>query len=576
MPIAPRYTWGQSKWPVYFWRSVGVVIFALLIQTVNLPFQPLTFTDELSVEVIQQMNAAGETCRDTRDSEESACAVEIWKACHTAKHILDNSKEPSSIGKISAMRYLCDLAVIADAGDLASALVPRYGNTYTRLGKYVNYIVLPRHASFTLFHDLVDIEFRLLSRYNSDDHIWLVLVQNRSRYPDFSDRSGETIMELRELRNAVIYFFKPYRNKDIHSDSYGEIVPTLGYNPWQELSAETFEIPARVKQLCDESREAARESISNYQSKLDRCLQATEICEHASCSLEAGAVEFERMWQQLPEVCASADTLDDISKDDACQEAALVLCDYKLVSPEDEWVEQLISMRDFACAVAGKLPEPQLFCFDNPMSYLCDSDLTDTLEHQKGDSPYLIAFDDSIFTKVGRSTLIDVLDNDIYTDNPFSHPRISLLEFPEMGIAEIAYFGDSYPYIEYTSNTPSRDALSYTICDSFEKCDTAQVKILVTTPPCSITGTQENDVLIGTSRDDVICGLRGDDIIDGRNGNDIIRGGGGDDILRGNLGNDIIYPGPGNNFVVIDETEKDTIIREADDNTVTHIHPDDD
>lgn len=561
MPIAPRYTWGQSKWPVYFWRSVGVIILVLLVPA-NLPHQPVTFTAELPFEVVQQMEEASETCRDARESGESSCAAEVWRSCHLASQTMDNFKGSPSLGGVRAMMYLCDLAVIADAGELASALATRYGDSYGKIEEYVNYVALPKDAPFILFHDLVNLEFYFLS----------------------SDRTSQKTREKQnKLKRNVAYFFGTFRNGGSSASNSSEIVtPSHGRNPWRELSAETSEIPARVMLLCDESRMAIREYIFNYQSKLDSCLQAAEICEHASeayslaCSLEAGAAEFERMWQQLPEVCASAGALDDSVEEDACQEAALILCDYKLVSPGDEWVGQLISMRDFACAAAGKLPGPQVFCSDNPTSFLCDPNLTDQLEMKDRSRPYMIAFDDSELTKVGRRMRIDVLNNDIYADNPFFHPRISLLEFPEMGIAEITYDSDSYPYITYTPYTPGQDTLSYTICYWFRRCDTAQVRITVTTPPCSITGTQERDVLLGTPRDDVICGLRGNDVIDGRSGNDIIRGGDGDDILRGNLGSDIIYPGPGNNIVVLDETEKDTIIREADDNTVTHIHPDDD
>jgi Ca2+-binding RTX toxin-like protein len=63
--------------------------------------------------------------------------------------------------------------------------------------------------------------------------------------------------------------------------------------------------------------------------------------------------------------------------------------------------------------------------------------------------------------------------------------------------------------------------------------------------PCTITGTPEDDILMGTSDDDVICGLGGDDIIYGRGGDDLIVGGKGNDLIAGGAGNDTIYGGSG-------------------------------
>ena len=49
---------------------------------------------------------------------------------------------------------------------------------------------------------------------------------------------------------------------------------------------------------------------------------------------------------------------------DACHQAALAICEYRNVSPEDEWLDQLISMRDFACAAASRTPDLQFVKVD--------------------------------------------------------------------------------------------------------------------------------------------------------------------------------------------------------------------
>jgi uncharacterized delta-60 repeat protein len=58
--------------------------------------------------------------------------------------------------------------------------------------------------------------------------------------------------------------------------------------------------------------------------------------------------------------------------------------------------------------------------------------------------------------------------------------------------------------------------------------------------PCTITGTNQNDVLNGTPGNDVICGRRGDDQIYGLDGADILKGERGNDLLVGGNGYDLL------------------------------------
>jgi Tol biopolymer transport system component len=57
-------------------------------------------------------------------------------------------------------------------------------------------------------------------------------------------------------------------------------------------------------------------------------------------------------------------------------------------------------------------------------------------------------------------------------------------------------------------------------------------------PPCTISGSNGDDVLNGTPTADVICGLGGDDRLRGLEGSDEVRGGGGNDIVYGGSGKD--------------------------------------
>jgi Ca2+-binding RTX toxin-like protein len=68
--------------------------------------------------------------------------------------------------------------------------------------------------------------------------------------------------------------------------------------------------------------------------------------------------------------------------------------------------------------------------------------------------------------------------------------------------------------------------------------------------PCTITGTEHNDILRGTPDNDVICAYGGNDIIFGNGGNDRLYGGPGRDTLVGGAGYDQLYGGEGDDLLV--------------------------
>jgi hypothetical protein len=63
--------------------------------------------------------------------------------------------------------------------------------------------------------------------------------------------------------------------------------------------------------------------------------------------------------------------------------------------------------------------------------------------------------------------------------------------------------------------------------------------------PCTITGTNGDDVLVGGPGNDVICGGPGDDVLIGGGGHDVLIGDEGNDQLLGGDGNDLLLGGPG-------------------------------
>ena len=377
-PRSARLRGKRSGRAVWSWRVAGAVMLVLFMSGfLDLRADPspraVLVTAELSFEVVSQLDDAVGACRADRGFEGLSCAVEVWKSCHLAKQALEESGENLADGKRNAAGFLCDAAVVADAGELASVLAFRYGEEYYRQ----NLFYIPKFSGnpFNMFHDLVDLEFRILDASSAgypkdaekaDSYNVGVRLGGSSRnYPKYRAISAETVDKLRLLEDAIRDFFRPYRTLKRFTratESLGS-VPEVGANPWLVPDAEFLKADPGAERLCRQARQAARENHLRWQQDIDSCLSEAASCQNrhsanrAPCSPEAGAAEFERMWQELPAVCAAADDITEEYSSDACRSAALAVCDYRHISPNDHWLGQLISMRDFACATAGDTPE---------------------------------------------------------------------------------------------------------------------------------------------------------------------------------------------------------------------------
>ena len=373
--------------------GLGLIILMLAVSS-DIPAGPVIVTDELSFEVVNLIEEAGEVCRAVRDFEESSCAAEVWKACHRANQDLNDLKRSPSFGEMDTVGYLCDLAVIADAGDLAKSLAFRYGDKYYRSGWFKTVKTDEGNASFILFQDLLHVELNaLINPVYIDAHlvdsfiIWTPVrsaTENLRKYSGYNDMSVDTETKLLALRSSVRYSIRPYTGYG--SVYYGDFhaVGIREDQDWRAINKNLWRKPPGLElndeiteRNCGEARAALRENQSDRDRLLDRCSRLANICvERAdgfsvSCSLAIGAAEFESMWQQLPEACDQADERvvnpanAEEPTSDACYQAALAICQYQNVSPEDEWVDQLISMRDFACAAASRTPNLQFVKVDD-------------------------------------------------------------------------------------------------------------------------------------------------------------------------------------------------------------------
>ena len=226
-----------------------------------------------------------------------------------------------------------------------------------------------------------------------------------------------------------------------------------------------------------------------------------------------------------------------------------------------------------------------------------------------------VANDDIAGGDIGEVLRIDVLANDIYTEKDFNYESLRIDAPPIFGTASVKVkrefiaegnsedlighnSGDTQAvssltlrpltlkqadiwslqnidtpptlpsilkyFIEYHYAFTAIDSLTYSICDTFDQCDTAEVTIKAGTADCTILGTEDDDTLRGTPGDDVICGLAGDDTIHAGEGDDIIKAGLGDDVVFAETGDDTIYGEAGDD--TIDSGTGDDIVRGSDGN----------
>lgn len=369
----PKENRERSRGAAYFFRVVGVVILVCFMSFCfpsrsDTSSREVPVTPELSYEVVAQMDKAREACRAAEGFRGSSCALEVWKSCHMARDLIENSSEPVAKGERSAAEFLCDAAVVADAGELAFVLASRYGEEYYRQSQF--YIPRFSRNPFNLFHDLVFLEFWVLDASSvgypkdaetSDSYdLGLRLGGSSSNYPEYEAISPETVRKLGFLEDAIRDFFRRYRALGRFTEVWGS-VPEVGINPWSAPAVEFQDTEVATEQLCRRARKAVRERDLRSKEEIDSCLSEAASCGHSAnritCSPEAGAAEFERMWQALPAICDTANDIAEQYSSDSCRLAALTICDYQNISSDDPWLGQLISMRDFACATAADTPE---------------------------------------------------------------------------------------------------------------------------------------------------------------------------------------------------------------------------
>ena len=393
--LVSRQSWLERSWQkfarVLNFRIVVAIVLLVLLLYADMPDGPVIVTDELSFEVVNQMEEAGRVCRLASEAANgTTCAGEVWKACHLAKQDLANSSAMATEYEEHTVGYLCDHAVTADAGVLAMALASRYRKEFFGRGWFKTVNIDAGKDSFLLFLDLFRSDFLRLSGLSFEFSYLASNPGEPSKISRYDYTSDDSEQKLLILLSSIGYHLRPYRSYNYGSVHYPNLAArgvredqnlwAIGENRWVKPSGLEFSHEI-IEQNCTMARLAARENQSGWDELLDGCFQLADDCANradsfsVSCSLAKGAAEFESMWQRLPEVCATSEGNDEQlastertsnieeptgvgePASDACYQAALAICEYQNVSPDDEWIDQLISMRDFACAAAARTPD---------------------------------------------------------------------------------------------------------------------------------------------------------------------------------------------------------------------------
>lgn len=327
--------------------------------------------EESSEQAWEQLaREAVEVCSADRGVYPSNCGPAVWKVCHTRQNETKTSKMEADANVLNGIthlktrimiqevdadediansaRFLCDAAVIAEAGELAFALAYRYGNEYYQFQFGWHDRVPALIYPFYLFHESVGYwrthlkgmvpcsgcgQNDVLEPIDTVSFPWLRIQRNHRFNYSFIDMSDTTLSELEPLHDAIRDLLSRYGY-----DSSGSPLPPLPVQPVLSAAqpAGPLVAPSEVPQVCEDAIAAARLDASEWLTDIHLCQVSAEMCEQDSntavslreeCDRSYLAADFESLWQQLPSVCiAAGKTTLASSEDDPCQEAAEELC----------------------------------------------------------------------------------------------------------------------------------------------------------------------------------------------------------------------------------------------------------
>lgn len=286
-------------------------------------------------------------CRDVGGAlSEHSCAPAVWKACHVGFSADFGSSQSVEVADSNEYNWLCEAAELAELAELAFVLASKYADRYYTKYENKEYSQLspPLHEFFWL-QDIIDIR-RFYLRYALIT--WLPyedpwFPSNTFMYIDSFENifvsSSITQNTLWPLSTAIRRLAFSYDPESLsrygpESSRYEKqySLPKIYKTPKIELEHVGSLTAPETELLCYGARNSLREQLPSAEADTDRCLVAAESCDETTtegqhCRGAAYQARIERLWQQLPAVCAAADDITTTKgADDSCRKAARRIC----------------------------------------------------------------------------------------------------------------------------------------------------------------------------------------------------------------------------------------------------------
>lgn len=303
------------------------------------------------------ISEAVKECRDVRGAlSEHSCAPAVWRACHVGFSADFGSSQSVEVADSNEYNWLCDAAQLAELAELAFVLASKYADRYYTKYENKEYSQLPPllHEFFWL-QDTIDIRgfylgYALITWLPYEDpwfpsNTFMYIDQFENIFVS-SNITQNTLSPLRTAIRRLVFSYDPesLSRYGLESSRYEKqySLPKIYKTPKIELEHIGSLTAPETELLCYRARNSLREQLPSAETDADHCLVAAESCDEATtegqyCQGAAYQAQIERLWQQLPAICAAAEDITTTrGADDSCRKAARRICalPYKTRNPD--------------------------------------------------------------------------------------------------------------------------------------------------------------------------------------------------------------------------------------------------
>lgn len=336
--------WWLKRWRRFRRPLLRVGAMVLLLQLLGAGYLETGF----SLRTSTLIDEAAEQCRDRENSlSRQGCAPAIWRICHLE---YPNSVS-GSVGSVTvrgAVSRLCGIAQFAEVAELAFVLASKYDERY--YFEYWGDIYDPPKSppqEFYCFHNITykrifwfwPQKFEEDSDYFFPPNVGSCLVpsidtRDTTVYTSsFSGSARRTLLKLwRPVVSQQLIDYSSAWPTDRRRTDENLLLPEMPSTKRTDTELISDWGPEETELSCYAARNALREKRPEAQIATDRCLSAAEqTCQNTTDSTKrhctaAYLTQIERLWQQLPSVCAHAEDISEEHPDDSCRKAARRIC----------------------------------------------------------------------------------------------------------------------------------------------------------------------------------------------------------------------------------------------------------